>query len=85
MGILKKKIILWSSVGVSMILVMLIWFMSLATYHFSITESKKQVQELKEHIQEKLEDIKFPETSDLNLEATPVAPKEPKLKLPLEE
>jgi len=82
MEILKKKIIFWVSLASAMAIVSAIWIMSLKSYNFS--ESKEQIKELKEQVQEKLQDIKMPEMPDLNsVGAGHVLPE--KLKLPLAE
>lgn len=96
MEIIKKKIIFWVSLASSMAVVLIIWLMSLKSYNFS--ESKEQIQEIKEQVQEKLQDIKIPEMTEPNSvgaghvlpdEKTPLSPEastgEAKLKLPLSE
>jgi len=83
METLKKKIIFWISLTSAMAVVLAIWIISLKSYSFS--ESEEQIKEMKEQVQEKLQDIKIPEITEPNLEATPVLPEESKLELPLVE
>jgi len=83
METIKKQIIFWASLGSAMVVVLVIWIMSFGSYNFS--GSGEQIKAMKERVQEKLQDIKMSETSEQNLEATPVPSEEQKLKLPLEE
>lgn len=81
MEILKKKMILWTSVSALMALVLIIWILSLKSYNFS--ESKNQVKELRGQVQETIQEINIPDLNSLG--ATSVPPQKPQLELPLEE
>lgn len=77
MEILRKKLILWLSVGFSMIIVLVIWAMSWKTYNFS--DSAKQVKELRQEVQEKIQSVGAGHVLPSKKKAIP------ELELPLEE